>query len=264
MGVCRDMLAFFLVVHLLRTSTEASPQVSRFCEICRCVGDGTNDTNVTCTDNPNVVNYLFEESFWSDGIRGLAVQNVELNVLEDRFPESNLERLDLSYDNLATISVTNSVFANLQKLVELDLDHNDLTVLKGEMFRGVRIDSRDYPLSSLKVFRVSHNFLHTLDADLFEHIDGVEVLDLSHNPFRVLDTPTVSAITNLVYLKELYLENTELEELPRYFLHTPKFLKVLDLSANRFSGVPTPLEDTRSLETLVMNQNPIVNLTAEK
>lgn len=244
---------------------------TRFCEICRCDYTTSEDPDVYCTDNPKVINYLYESDFWMDlttnttyGINSLTVQNIELNVLEAQFPESNLKKLDLSFNSIMKINNSNQVFARLQQMEELDLSNNELTILDGEMFRGLRVDSRDYPLSSLKIFRISHNILHTLDQDLFEHLDGVEVLDISHNPFEVIDQQTEIAITSLAYLKELYMENTGLVELPQYILHTPKFLKVLDLSGNQFTAIPKPLQETRSLEVLYFNQNPIVNLTEDK
>lgn len=247
--------------------------VTRFCEICKCSYDTVGDPDVTCTDNPQVINYLYEEDFWRDvtqndtsiyGIHQLTVQNIELPILERQFPVSNLKKLDLSFNIIAKINHSNLVFANLQEMEELDLSHNELTILDGEMFRGLRVDSRDYPLRSVRVFRVSHNILHTLDQDLFEHLDGVEVLDISHNPFDVIDQQTEIAITSLPYLKELDLENTGIGQLPDYILHTPKFLKVLDLSGNQFTGIPKPLQEAKSLEVLYFNQNPIVNLTEDK
>lgn len=53
----------------------------------------------------------------------------------------------------------------------------------------------------MKIFRVAYNQLHTLDQDLFEHLDYLEVLDLSHNPFTVIDQPTLVALSSLPYLK---------------------------------------------------------------
>lgn len=263
-------LAIFTLNHAINAQG-----VTRFCELCKCDYSASTDApDVRCVDNPKVINYLFEEDFWKDltkndtpnfyPIHSLTVQNIELKILDQQFPESNLTMLDLSFNGIAKINHSNLVFANLQKMEELDLSYNELTVLDGEMFRGLRVDSRDYPLSSVRTFRISHNILHTLDQDLFEHLDGVEVLDISHNPFDVIDQQTEIAITSLVYLKELYMENTRIAELPEYILHTPKYLRILDLSGNKFSGIPKPLQEAKGLEVLIMDNNPIVNLTEEK
>lgn len=262
-------VSFLIALTLIACNANADEGVTRFCELCKCTY--TNDyPDITCIDNPKVINYLYENDFWMDtnnntyNISSLIVQNIDLTKLNRPFPPSNLRKLVLSFNNIENINQTNLVFANLQQMEELDLSHNELTIIHGETFRGFRIDSRDYPLRALKILRLSHNILHTLDQDLFEHMDGVEILDISHNPFGVIDQPTEIAISDLVYLKELYMENTGIAALPQYMLHTPKYLRILDLSGNQFTGIPKPLQESKSLEILYMNRNPIVNLTEEK
>jgi hypothetical protein len=53
----------------------------------------------------------------------------------------------------------------------------------------------------LKKLDLDHNWIHSLDADIFEHTSRVEYLDLSHNPLGLLDIHTTIAISSLVYLK---------------------------------------------------------------
>lgn len=55
----------------------------------------------------------------------------------------------------------------------------------------------------------------------------------------------------------------ELKELPQYFLHTPQYLRKLDLSGNQLTRIPETLEDAHVLEELIMDNNPIENLTEE-
>lgn len=57
---------------------------------------------------------------------------------------------------------------------------------------------------------------------------------------------------------------TQLKELPQYFLHTPKYLKIFDISGNLFEEVPQPLSEAHSLEELYMDNNPILNITKQK
>lgn len=56
---------------------------------------------------------------------------------------------------------------------------------------------------------------------------------------------------------------TQLGDLPQYFLHTPQYLKKLDLSGNLMTAIPQTVEDAHVLEELIMNNNTIVNLTQE-
>lgn len=57
------------------------------------------------------------------------------------------------------------------------------------------------PLEMLRELRLDHNKLHTLNQNIFEHMTQIEILDLSHNPFKVIDHHTVVAIVELTNLK---------------------------------------------------------------
>lgn len=60
------------------------------------------------------------------------------------------------------------------------------------------------------------------------------------------------------------MSNLGIKELPQHFMHTPKYLSILDLSGNRFTEVPSTLEESHALQVLHLNNNPIVNLTTDK
>lgn len=54
---------------------------------------------------------------------------------------------------------------------------------------------------------------------------------------------------------------TQIKQLPENFLHTPKYLTVLDLSGNNFNYIPVELADSHDLQVFYFNNNPIENLT---
>lgn len=58
-----------------------------------------------------------------------------------------------------------------------------------------------YEPLQLKILDLSGNELHTLHQDLFEHLPHLEQLYLKGNPFKILDKPTVIAISSLPNLK---------------------------------------------------------------
>ncbi|KAF2890798.1 hypothetical protein ILUMI_15375, partial [Ignelater luminosus] len=66
---------------------------------------------------------------------------------------------------------------------------------------GIYDKNEYFPLKSLRILDVSYNKIHTLHADTFEHIDELETLILKNNPFKFIDSQTLSAIASLVYLK---------------------------------------------------------------
>jgi hypothetical protein len=63
-----------------------------------------------------------------------------------------------------------------------------------------------------------------------------------------------------VYVQVLDLSYTELKDLPEYLLHTPKYLKVLNLTGNLMTRVPAALEHSHALEVLHFCENPVVVL----
>lgn len=47
-------------------------------------------------------------------------------------------------------------------------------------------------------------------------------------------------------------------------MHTPNYLKILDLSGNNFSGIPSTLGESHALEILYFNNNPLQYLAKSK
>lgn len=126
------------------------------------------------------------------------------------------------------------------------------------------MEGDEYPLEALKILRLSRNKIHSLHKDLFDHTSRIEELVLSYNPLKVIDQTTELAIGTLMQLKMLDLSYCKLKDLPENFLHTPKFLEYLNLAGNEFTKVPSTLQASHLLSTLVISDNPIVNLTAQK
>ncbi|CAH1380376.1 unnamed protein product [Tenebrio molitor] len=237
-----------------------------FSKSCKCVEDDSNKFDVTCTGN--IWTQVFDESSWTDKnlnksypYKSLTVHNSPLLSLDKKFFSSNIVYLDLA--NNSIVNVSDGIFSNLQDMETLVLSFNNIESLHPNAFEGQYLEGDWRPLKSLKKLDLDHNWIHTLDADIFEHTSRVEYLDLSHNPLGLLDIHTTIAISSLVYLKSLDLSHTGLAALPDSFLHTPLYLSLLDLSGNSFDRVPKTLADSHALTTLYFNNNPIVNLTSE-
>lgn len=154
------------------------------------------------------------------------------------------------------------------------------------IFQGLYLPEIYTPLRSLQVLKLSYNDIHSLNSDIFEHIPQLIELRLDGNPLKVIDHPTVIAISSLsalkvilrtnisfvtkifqfnrmlfinstILLQKLDLNNCQLKDLPQYFLHSPRFLEWLDISSNLFKSVPEPLEEAQSLKYLDISKNPI-------
>lgn len=123
------------------------------------------------------------------------------------------------------------------------------------IFEGA-YDAGSYePLKNLRVLNLSHNELHTLDPDIFEHFPNLEELIISFNPFKVIDRNSEVAISSIGRLSVLDMSDMELKTLPEHIFHTPRLLKTLNLSGNLFTKIPEAIEHALSLVTLNLDDN---------
>lgn len=150
-------------------------------------------------------------------------------------------------------------FLKLGTLRSLDISFNKLTSasLKPDVFQGPYDPSTYEPLKNMSFLSLANNDIHTLDPDLFEHFPNLEALSISHNPFKVIDPNTAIAISTLHNLKTLDISDMELTRLPDHLLHSPRELKVLNMSGNLFETLPETLQDAINLEELNLDDNNI-------
>ncbi|XP_052748969.1 leucine-rich repeat neuronal protein 3-like [Galleria mellonella] len=245
------------------TTTESSTDVniaseSGICRKCKC-----KDQKVDCADQG--LTKFFEKSEW-EALQVLKPTHVDMSdnsfINITLMAELPIKVLNLSRCGIQFIEYTS--FKDLQEMVTLDLSHNKLTSAKlsPHAFEG-RYSPEEYePLSSMRQLNLAYNDLHSLHQDMFEHLPELEELDLSGNPLTTIDQVTLVAISSLPMLKILRLRSCQLTEIPEKFLHTPRYLERLDISDNKLTAVPQELEETKNLLFLNLNQNPIVEITA--
>lgn len=173
---------------------------SKLCKKCNCY----IDTNLLdCSEK--LQDWLSAED-WEDLTNGNVVFktiNLEHNNLTSVpiLPKYDVENLYLANNQIDSISV--GAFQNLTELVTLDLSHNRLTskVLVPDVFKGPFTVQDFESLENLKTLNLGYNDLHSLDADLFEHIPHIEELVLCSNSFHVIDQLSETAISGLQSLK---------------------------------------------------------------
>ncbi|XP_014258240.1 leucine-rich repeat neuronal protein 1-like [Cimex lectularius] len=220
------------------------------CTKCSCDGGTLN-----CSSRG--LNNHFAEENWKGA--NFTVANFDRNSILHltRFPPARIVKLVLSHNGMTIID--DAAFRFLKDLEELDLSHNHLTteVLKPNVFQGVYSTEAYEPLMKLRKLLLNENALHSLHRDFFEHLPAIEELNLSGNPFMVIDNPTITAISSISYLKYLDMSSTMLSDIPATMMHTPKYLQTLNISYNNFFHVPTALGEAHVLSTLIMDVNPI-------
>lgn len=129
-----------------------------------------------------------------------------------------------------------------------------------EVFEGHFGGTEYEPIKNLRVLKLSNNLIHMLKKDLFEHFPSIEELDLHENPFTVIDSQTLIAISELQKLRVLDMSAMQLTKLPEDMFHAIRTLEVLDLSENGLHHVPEALQYAINLKELTLDNNPINNL----
>ncbi|XP_057458688.1 receptor-like protein EIX2 [Lotus japonicus] len=141
---------------------------------------------------------------------------------------TSLKKLDLSYNNLNTLTLL--LVLNVSKvLTNLDLSGNELEGGLPESFQS---------LCQLKELQLTDNNLSGQLNDNIQQLrcaqNGLEVLQLDHNPFSSGQLPDFSWLSSL---RKLSLQNTSIiGSFPQLSGHMPH-LDFLDLSYNRLNGV---------------------------
>ncbi|KAL4711237.1 hypothetical protein ACJJTC_019078 [Scirpophaga incertulas] len=237
------------------TVTEPIAAESGICRKCVC-----KDNKVDCAEQG--LTTFFDKTEW-EGLQPLKPTVVDLsdNSFENITGLAALPIQTLNLSRCGIEYIENSSFKDLQQMQVLDLSHNKLTSrLSPHAFEG-RYSPEEYePLESMRVLNLAYNEFHSLNQDLFEHMPELTELDLSGNPIITIDYPTLISMSSLPMLKVLRLRSCQLTEIPEKFLHTPLHLIHLDLSDNLLAAVPQELEETKNLQYLNLNQNPIKEL----
>lgn len=177
-----------------------------------------------------------------------------------QFPKLDIRTLSFRKNKIHKIEVR--AFFNLESLEKLDLSKNRLNhaALQKEVFEG-HYNAQEYePLKNLKWLSLAENDLHTLDPDLFDHLPNLESLFLSKNPFTILDSNSVGAISSIPHLKVLDLSFMELRQIEDSMLHAPRELRVLNLTGNLFFEIPEAISFAKNLVELILDDLPIEHI----
>lgn len=187
--------------------------------------------------------------------------------------QSDLLILDLSGNQLSSHWIDTKIFANLKRLVVLNLANNALTRVDAATFEHLNflqildlknnsigfIDDRTFgPLTNLHTLNLGGNRLHIVNNELFNGLFVLNRLVLSNNLITVIET---SAFVNCSSLKELDLSSNQMSEIP-VAITALNQLKSLDLGENRISVMRNDsFRNLQHLTGLRLMDNLITNIT---
>lgn len=130
-------------------------------------------------------------------------------------------------------------FMDVPNINTLDLAWNEIESdeLVPDVFRGP-YHTTNYEPIALYELDLSHNNLQSLDRHIFEHTPNLTRLNLSFNPFKVLDNPTSLALASATSLQSLDLSYAGIKTIPNLIFENLTSLKYLNLAGNEFTRLP--------------------------
>ncbi|XP_023148270.1 toll-like receptor 7 [Amphiprion ocellaris] len=200
---------------------------------------------------------------------------------------SNLQYLDFSSNRLDLLYST--AFKELTNLVILDISNNNHYFESEGLTHMLNFTKN---LKKLKTLLMNHNKISTstnteLESESLERLEFIDnrldmlwrdgdnrfvnyfkkllnlaVLDISENNLNCILADVLIGLPDK--LSELYIKNNRINSFAWEKLRFLKYLKVLDLSGNSLTTVPSMLSNcTTSLTTLILQKNHILKLTSD-
>ncbi|EGD77310.1 TKL protein kinase [Salpingoeca rosetta] len=158
-----------------------------------------------------------------------------------------LERLDLSYNDITTVS--HHALMPLSKLLVLDLSNNPLRQLSPASFGSMTL---------LETMALRSARLQALPPRVFAANTRLRALELEDNLLSALDEDVFRGMTTL---RRLLLVNNLLSSLPERIFRDMHELRFLSLSLNRLTSLPPALFNAcTNLRLLTMHENELTSL----
>ncbi|XP_046549598.1 protein flightless-1 homolog isoform X1 [Haliotis rubra] len=179
-------------------------------------------------------------------VRGVDFSRNDFNVI--KFPHNVEDMTSLRWLRLARTQITEipKEVEKLKKLEDLMLAHNNIERLSAGMTN----------LKSLSKLNCRHNQITNdgVPQGLF-NLQDLSVVDLSHNKLKEVPPDLENAKSVLV----LNVAHNEIEMLPNQLFINLLDLFFVDLSDNVLETLPPQLRRLTSLQTLILNNNPLIH-----
>ncbi|XP_051027042.1 extracellular matrix protein 2 isoform X2 [Acomys russatus] len=183
----------------------------------------------------------------------------------------NLERLDLSRNNITSSGIGPKAFKFLKKLMRLNMDGNNLVHIPSELpstLEELKINDNNLQvisekslsdLNQLVTLELEGNNLSEINVDplAFKSLKSLSYLRLGKNKFRIIPQGLPASI------EELYLENNQIEEITEIcFNHTRKITMIV-LRYNKIEEsriAPLAWINQENLESIDLSYNKLYHV----
>jgi Leucine-rich repeat (LRR) protein len=180
-------------------------------------------------------------------IKRIDLSELQLSKLQEDFIAclKELEKLDLAFNKLNDESFPNS-FKKLEKLIELNLENNNITVLPPVLKRAKELKRLKLgynklattegltKFKKLQILLLDGNQLESVPRDLYNQLKRLEILHMSKNHIKDIHID----VRYLRFLKDIDISGNKLTSLPSELLLLPR-LEILNASNNQISRIPS-------------------------
>ncbi|XP_037031971.1 leucine-rich repeat transmembrane neuronal protein 2-like [Bradysia coprophila] len=163
-------------------------------------------------------------------------------------------------------SVSKDDFEGASRLVELNLEHNEIESIVGDLFNNVKF---------LQSIFLSHNRINNIEASAFGELEDLNNLELTNNSLTVIkrnvfaDLNTLSVLKldnnrietiedgalDLPGLKELFLTNNRIQTLSDRIFSRSTHLKSINFNGNQMRSIGQSLYNLAELQRLHLDDN---------
>ncbi len=147
------------------------------------------------------------------------------------------------------------IYFPFNTLVHLNISHNDFGELPCEILG----------MEKLKVFDCSGCNLENISPELCnkKHLPNIESLYLADNRLNRLLEKGISPFNELTTLKEIYVPNNKIQELPFNFLKNLYKLEKLDLSHNQMRDLDLDISQNQNLKLVDVSWNQLPHFSSK-
>ena len=183
----------------------------------------------------------------SPSLTELYLQNNSISVLPPGLFNAlgSIVLLDISHNEITSHWIGPETFADLTRLVNLDLSFNRMSRIDAQTFRS------QY---SLEVLQLHHNEIESIADNAFQSLYNLHTLVLSHNRLTRIDSLSLSG---LHVLNILALDSNKLDAIDGNAFKNISNLMELNLSYNKLESVPTAINTLQYLRSLDLSYNRI-------
>ncbi|XP_003421139.1 extracellular matrix protein 2 isoform X1 [Loxodonta africana] len=183
----------------------------------------------------------------------------------------NLERLDLSKNNITSAGIGPKAFKLLKKLVHLNIDENNLIQIPSELpstLEELKINENNLQaideeslsgLNQLFTLELEGNSLSESNVNplAFQPLKSLHYLRLGKNKFRIIPQNLPASI------EELYLENNQIEEITEICFNHTRMINVIVLRYNKIEEnriAPLAWINQENLESIDLSYNKLYHV----